>query len=81
MQNPDGHMTELSAQQFGELLTHGSAKIARVGDVFRVRRCYFRIETISDYGISARGISRREFIQGKAALPLAARLGELPEER
>lgn len=64
MQNPDGKMTMINQDKFEEMLGCGR-NVCRVGDVFRVRRCYFEIETISNYGISAKGISRREFFDKK----------------
>ncbi len=65
MQAPDGHMVGLNQKQFQEFLDHGANNVCTVGDVFKVRRTYYVVETISSYGISARGISRREYITGK----------------
>jgi hypothetical protein len=65
MQAPDGHMVGLNQSQFSEFMEHGALNICTVGDVFRVRRTYYRVENISDYGISAKGISRREYVKGK----------------
>jgi len=61
MQDPDtGRMKAVSLTKFNEML-QGGRNVVTVGDVFRVRRCYFEIENISDYGISAKGITRTEF--------------------
>jgi hypothetical protein len=59
-----GKMSMISQNKFEEMLGHGR-NVCRIGDVFRVRRCYFEIETISEYGISAKGITRREFHEKK----------------
>jgi hypothetical protein len=58
-------MVGLNKEQFSEFMEHGAFNVCTVGDVFRVRRTYYRVETISSHGISARGISRREYIAGK----------------
>lgn len=65
MQTLDGAMVGLNEKQFNSFHKHGSANLCRVGDVFRVRRCYFEVETISEYGISAKGISRKEYFDNK----------------
>jgi len=65
MQNPDGSMTAITMKKFTELTQNGGRNACRVGDVFKVRRCYFELETISDYGISAKGISKREYLSKK----------------
>ena len=65
MQANDGTLVGISANQFNDFLKHGSKNLCRVGDVFRVRQCYFEVENISDYGISAKGISRREYFELK----------------
>lgn len=39
--------------------------VVGVGDVFRVRHCFFRVETIGTAGISAREISRRDYLKQK----------------
>ena len=65
MQARDGSMVPITENQFSQFSEHGSINLARVGDVFRVRRCYFEIETISEYGISAKGISKHEYHEKK----------------
>lgn len=65
MQAPDGAMVAVTEQQFNAFNEHGTANLCRVGDVFRVRKCYFEVETISEYGISAKGISRHEYFDKK----------------
>jgi len=64
MQNPDGSMTPITATKFEELLA-GGKNACRVGDVFKIRRCYFELETISNYGISAKGISKIEYLKSQ----------------
>lgn len=63
MQANDGTMVAITTEQFDRFNKHGTANLCRVGDVFRVRQCYFEVETISEYGISAKGISRHEFFE------------------
>lgn len=65
MQTKDGAMVGLSENQFNDFLKHGTQNLCRVGDVFKVRRCYFEVETISEYGISAKGMSRKEYYKKK----------------
>ena len=65
MQAPDGALVELNKKQFGDFLKHGSVNLAMVGDVFMVRGCYFELEALSNYGISAKGISKIEYDKKK----------------
>jgi len=65
MQAKDGALVGLSKNQFDEFLKHGSQNLCRVGDVFKVRQCYFEVETINEYGISAKGIGRHEYFDKK----------------
>jgi hypothetical protein len=58
-------MVGITESQFKDFSEHGTANLCRVGDVFRVRKCYFEVETISEYGISAKGISRHEYFDKK----------------
>ena len=60
-QAADGAMIPLNKEQFDSFLKHGSTNVATVGDVFMVRGCHFEVETISEYGISAKGISKKEY--------------------
>lgn len=76
-QAADGAMVPINAEQFNSFLNHGSQNVATVGDVFMVRGCYFEVETISEYGISAKGISKKEYAdkaikaeQAKASSPM-----------
>lgn len=62
MQEPDGSMTKINAEQFEKFLAGGHRNVVTVGDVFRVRSCHFKVETISEHGISARGISERDYV-------------------
>ena len=65
MQANDGAMVGLNQEQFKSLIGHGNRNLFRVGDVFKVRQCYFEVETISEYGISAKGISRKDYFDKK----------------
>ena len=65
MQAQDGSMVGVNEKQFKLLLGHGNRNLCRVGDVFKVRQCYFEVETISEYGISAKGINRKEYFDKK----------------
>lgn len=65
MQARDGTMVPITGSQFKTFNEHGTANICRVGDVFRVRKCYYEVETISEHGISAKGISRYEYFDKK----------------
>lgn len=64
MQAEDGAMVGITKEQFKDFFRHGNQNLACVGDVFHVRKCYFRVDTISEYGISAQGISQLEYIKG-----------------
>ena len=65
MQANDGTMVAVTEPQFNKFLEHGTANLCRVGDVFKVRHCHFEVETISEYGISCKGISRHEYFDKK----------------
>lgn len=53
-------MKPVSLTDFNKALA-GARNVVTVGDVFRIRRRYFEVENISDYGISAKGVTRSEF--------------------
>jgi len=55
-----GELIELSEKAIKSLSGKGNGVI-RVGDVFKVRGCCFRIKTIETTGIEASGISRKEY--------------------
>ena len=65
MQANDGTMVPITENQFKTFNEHGTANLCRVGDVFRVRRCYFEVETIGPSGIVAKGISWHEYSDKK----------------
>lgn len=65
MQADDGCMVAVTEKQFKTFNEHGSANLCRVGDVFKVRQCHFKVETISEHGVSAKGISRHEYFDKK----------------
>ena len=86
-QAEDGTMIPITEDQFGSFLKHGSKNVATVGDVFMVRGCCFEVETISSYGISAKGISKKEYedkairaAQVDATSPLPKLHGLKPQE-
>jgi len=55
-------MTEINRGDFDKLLNGGHRNVVTVGDPFKVRGCWFMVETISDYGISARGITEADYV-------------------
>lgn len=65
MQANDGAMVGITEKQFDAFNQHGTANLCRVGDVFKIRHCHFEVETISEYGISSKGISRHEYFDKK----------------
>ncbi len=65
MQANDGTMVPITESQFKTFNTHGTVNLCRVGDVFKVRRCHFEIESISEGGVSAKGIPRHEYFDKK----------------
>lgn len=65
MQANDGSMVMLQGQQFEQFLKGGNTNLCTIGDVFKIRHCYFVVENISEYGISAKGISKREYYEQK----------------
>lgn len=65
MQANDGSMVGLLQEQYKNFIGHGNRNLCKVGDVLKVRQCYFEVETISEYGISAKGISRHEYFDKK----------------
>ncbi len=65
MQANDGTMVSMTESQFKTFNEHGTDNLCRVGDVFKIRRCYFETESIGSGGISAKGISRHEYFDKK----------------
>lgn len=61
MQAPDGTMVELKEKQHQQFMNHGSTNILAVGEVFKVRGCYFEVDNITPHGMFAKGISKREY--------------------
>ena len=61
MQANDGHLVELSEKRIREFFSHGNLNLVSVGDVFQVRECFFQITSMTGDGITAKGISRKEF--------------------
>lgn len=67
MQELNGAIKLIDRQKYLEMLSQGHTNLVTVGDVFKVRGCFFEVETISNYGISAKGISKREFKEKRKA--------------
>jgi len=65
MQAQDGSMVGITAGQFNDFIGHGNRNLCRNGDVFKVRRCFFKIVTINENGILADGIKRKEYFDKK----------------
>lgn len=65
MQAKDGSMVSINEKQFHTLLGHGNRNLCRVGDVFKIRQCCFEVETISEHGVSAKGITKPEYAKLK----------------
>ncbi len=65
MQSRDGTMVSITESQFKTFNTHGTANLCRVGDVFKIRSCRFEVMAITEDGITAKGISRREYFDKK----------------
>ena len=63
MQSPDGHLQVLGQRQGQELLDAGYQNLVKIGDVFRIRDCCFRVDTINRAGITAKGISKPDYQQ------------------
>jgi len=51
----------MGQQQGEDLLASGHRNIVKIGDVFRIRRCRFRVTAISFKGITAEGISEADY--------------------
>jgi len=65
MQAQNGSMVGINQNQWNSFLQHGNRNLCTVGDVFKVRQCYFEVDTISEYGILAKGITRKEYFDKK----------------
>lgn len=65
MQANDGSIVGLEEEQYESFLKHNNTNLITVGDVFKVRGCHFRVENISESGISAKGISKREYFDAR----------------
>ena len=65
MQEQDGSMTMLDAKKVDELSASDRKKIVSVRQVFKIRQSYFQITDITPEGITAKGISRRDYFDLK----------------
>ncbi|HUU94044.1 MAG TPA: SEC-C metal-binding domain-containing protein [Phycisphaerae bacterium] len=72
MQAEDGHLELLDQSEWEHLLAKGGRNFVRVGDVFRIRECFFEIENLDHDGIVAKGISRVAYRAGCARKSLDA---------
>lgn len=69
MQDPmTGRLTMIDENVFKKALNINK-NVCSVGDVFKIRRCYFEITMINESGISAKGISRKEFFEKRKHYP------------
>lgn len=69
MQERDGTFTQLTETQLGNLRFWQQPKVINVGQVFKIRWCYFQITEIDSEGIKAKGISRKEYYALKRGRP------------
>jgi len=61
MQERNGTLTQLTEQDVGNLSFWKQPKVIKVGQVFKIKFCYFQITEITTQGITAKGISRKEY--------------------
>lgn len=69
MQENNGTFTQLSEEEVGNLRLWQQPKVICVGQVFKIRWCYFQIQEITQTGIVAKGISRKEYYALKRGRP------------
>lgn len=69
MQKKDGTFTQLTQEEIGNLNFVGKSKVLKEGMIFKVKRCYFRLSKITQDGIVAKGISRKEYYDLKRGRP------------
>jgi len=69
MQERDGTFTQLSETEVGNLRFWQQPKMVSVGQVFKIRWCHFQITGITEKGIDAKGISRKEYYALKRGRP------------
>jgi len=69
MQELDGTMRILTEDEHDSLGFFNERKTVQIGQVFKVRRCYFEIVEVSNEGIKAKGISRKRYFDMKRGRP------------
>lgn len=61
MQSKNGTFTQLDEKEVRDLRFWQQPKVVYVGQVFKIKWCYFCITEITHQGIKAQGISRKEY--------------------
>lgn len=69
MQERDGTFTQMTEHEVGNLRFWEKPKVISVGQIFKIKRCYFQITGFSSEGISAKGLSRKEYYDLKRGRP------------
>ncbi len=69
MQEQDGSMRILDETEHKHLGFFAEKRTVSVGQVFKLRRCYFEVAEIKPDGIVAKGISRKEYYDRKRGRP------------
>jgi len=69
MQEPDGTFTQLKKEDVDNLGFVARQKVIKEGQVFKIKRCYFRIRTFTKEGMYAEGISRKQYYDLKRGRP------------
>lgn len=66
MQEPNGDMTIIKTPDKMAMAV-STGKYVRVDDVFRIRNCYFVVESLKRTGFVAKGLSREEYFSRRRA--------------
>ena len=69
MQERDGTLRPLSETEFSGVPFWKKSKTIQKGQIFKIRKCYFRISEITQEGIVAKGISREMYYGLKRGRP------------
>lgn len=69
MQANDGTFTTLTEQEVGNLRFWQKPRVISVGKIFKIKGCYFQITAFSSEGITAKGLSRKEYYDLKRGRP------------
>ena len=67
MQDETGRMQNIDPTTFQKMLDEclGDAPVVKIGDIFKIRDCRFEVTDITPDGISAKGLSRGDFLAKK----------------